>query len=242
MRKIVALITALGFVFSMSTAALARQTQQEQEAKEKLKKKPHVGDEKKDLKGKADRNRPDAETHPGDKHPREAAEQEDDDDDGGNAGAIIGGVAAAAIVGTVIAKKKGGDGKEKEESVSFGSMDRNKDGSLALVEFQSAMSDGFKAADKNGDSSVTRDEVVAAYGDRGGKYFDALDTKKSGSISMDALNDDAAQAFKWADANDDGSISAAEKATATGEHAAAEQEQKASPKGAKAKKLVRKVT
>jgi hypothetical protein len=59
---------------------------------------------------------------------------------------------------------------------------------------------------------------------------------------MDALDDDAAQAFKWADANDDGSISAAEKATATGEHAAAEAEQKKMPKGAKAKNLVRRVT
>ena len=199
MRKIVALITAIGVVLSMSFAVLA-QTQQE-EAKEKLKKKPHMGDEKKDLKGKADRSQPDADKLKGKKA---EATGEDDDGDGGHAGAIVGGIAAAAIVGTVVAKKKGGDGKEKDESVSFGSMDRNKDGSLALAEFQSAMSDGFETADKNGDSTVTRDEVVAAYGDRGGKYFDALDTQKSGSISMDALNDDAAQAFKWADANDDG--------------------------------------
>jgi hypothetical protein len=32
---------------------------------------------------------------------------------------------------------RGGDGKENEETVSFGSMDRNKDSSLSLAEFQS---------------------------------------------------------------------------------------------------------
>jgi Ca2+-binding EF-hand superfamily protein len=234
MRRIVALIAVFGVVLSVSSAALA---QQAQEAKEKLKKKPQVGEQHKDLKGKADGNRPGA-----DQLPKGTAQGEDEDDDGANVGAIVGGVAAAAIVGTVIAKKKGGDGKEAEESVSFGSMDRNKDGALALAEFQSAMSDGFKAADKNGDGAVTRDEVTAAYGDRGGNYFDALDSSKSGSISMDALNEDAAQAFHWADGNGDGTISAAEKTAASGEHAAAEQEQKKSPKGAKAKKLVRKVT
>jgi hypothetical protein len=120
-------------------------------------------------------------------------------------------------------------------------MDRNKDGSLSLAEFQSAMSDGFKSSDKNGDSSVTREEAVAAYGDRGGKYFDALDSKKSGSITLDALNNDAAQAFKWADANDDGTVSATERTAASGDYAAAEKEQKANP-GGKARKLVRKVT
>jgi hypothetical protein len=110
---------------------------------------------------------------------------------------------------------------------------------LSLAEFQSAMSAGFTASDKNKDAAVTRDEAVAAYGDRGGKYFDALDSEKKGSISLDAH---AAQAFQWADANGDGTITAAEKATATGEHTAAEQEQKANPRGGKAKKLIRKVT
>jgi len=168
--------------------------------------------------------------------PREQAEE---DDDGANVGAIVGGVAAAAIVGTVVAKKKGGDDKTTETTVSFGAMDRNKNGALSLDEFKSAMSKAFASGDKDGDGLLTREEAVGAYGDRGGNYFDALDTEKSGSIAMSALDQDADQAFQWADGDADGSITAAEKTAAASDNAEAEKQQRANP-GKKAK-LVRKI-
>jgi hypothetical protein len=87
---------------------------------------------------------------------------------------------------------------------------------------------------------VTREEAVAAYGETGGHYFDPLDTKKSGSIQMSSLSADGEQAFKWADTNGDGTITAAERSAASTEHAAAETERKGNPKAA-AKKLERKV-
>jgi Ca2+-binding EF-hand superfamily protein len=102
------------------------------------------------------------------------------------------------------------------------------------------MNDGFTSSDKDKDGTLTREEAVAAYGDRGGKYFDALDTAKTGSIAMAALEKDAEEAFSWADADGNGSITAAEKSAATAEHTEAEAQQKANPK-AKAAKLARKM-
>lgn len=143
-------------------------------------------------------------------------------------------------MGTVVAKKSGGGDKATETTVSFGAMDRNKDGALALSEFKSAMTDGFKSSDKDGDGTLTREEALAAYGDRGGEYFDALDSAKTGSVTMATLEKDAEQAFSWADADGNGSISAAEKSAVTAEHTEAEAEQKANPK-MKAAKLARKI-
>jgi Ca2+-binding EF-hand superfamily protein len=226
----------ISFVLFLAGSAFTQEVD-----KEKLKKKAQEQSEKnkgKDLKGKAKGK--DNE----DLKAKADAKRGDieDEDDGGHTGAIIGGIAAAAVVGTVIAKKSGGDDDdETETTLSFGTMDANKDGKLSQDEFRGAMSKGFEASDKNGDDEVTRDEAVAAYGAQGGKYFDALDSGKAGSISMDALEKDAAEAFHWADKNGDGSITADERSKATSENAAAEKEQKANP-GMKAKKLLRKVT
>jgi len=219
MRQYIALATVIGLMLSAAFAGA-------QENKENLKKK---ADEKqvetdRDLKDKAGDKRDDR-----------------DDDDDSNVGAIVGGIAAAAVVGTVIVKATGGDDeKSSETTVSFGSMDGNKDGTLTRNEFSSAMSKAFASSDKDGDGSVTRAEAVAAYGDRGGKYFDALDSAKSGSITMDALDADATQAFRWADADGDGSITAAEKTAATADNAKAEAEKKQNPLNTK--RLMRKVT
>ncbi len=225
MRQPLAIVTLLGFLLPMAFSAGAQQV--DQVDKEKLKKKAQEQAERdKDVNEKARSNR----------------DRIDDDDDDGHVGAIVGGVAAVAVVGTLIAKTTGGDDHEvKETTVSFGSMDANKDGKLARDEFISAMSDAFESSDKNGDGKVTRDEAVAAYGDRGGKYFDALDSEKSGSISVEALERDAREAFHWADADGDGSITAAERTKATAENDAAEKKQKADPTK-KAKRLLRKVT
>ena len=102
------------------------------------------------------------------------------------------------------------------------------------------MSKGFDSSDEDGDGEVTRDEAVAAYGERGGTSFDALDDEKSGAVSVDALQEDAEEAFRWADANGDGTITADERNKATAENAAAEKEQKANP-GKKVKRLARAV-
>lgn len=227
MRQIGMLVTVIGFVLSVAFGAQAQVDE-----KKKLKKKAEEkqGEQHKDLKGKAQPHRP-------------GEQNKEDEDEGSNVGAIVGGVAATAIVGTVIATKKGGgaDDKSSEKSVNFGSMDGNKDGSLALAEFTSAMSEGFKSADKDGDGNLTRDEAVAEYSDRGGQYFDSLDSEKRGSITMDTLDADAKQAFEWADANGDGKITAAEKSAATTQHEDAEKQQKANP-GKKLNRLARKVT
>jgi Ca2+-binding EF-hand superfamily protein len=215
----------LAIVGLMLTVAYGAEAQVD---KEKLKKKA----EDKQAEGKHDLKKNDLKDKANSKR-----DEIDDDDGGSHAGAIVGGVAAAAIVGTVVAKTKGGDGdKAAETTLSFGSMDRNKDGKLARDEFQTAMSKGFQSADKNGDNTLTRAEAVDAYGERGGKYFDALDDDKAGSITMDSLEADANQAFAWADKNDDGSVTADERTTATAENAEAEKQQKAHP-GKKAKLL-----
>ena len=217
MRQYIALGTVIGLMLLAAFAGA-------QENKEKLKKKADEQQDEKDrdLKDKA------------------RDKKDDRDDDDSNVGAIVGGIAAAAVVGTVIVKTTGGDDeKSSETTVSFGSMDGNKDGKLSREEFGSAMSKAFAASDKDGDGSVTRAEAVAAYGDRGEKYFDALDSVKSGSITMDALDADATQAFRWADADGYGSITAAEKTAATADNAKAEAEQKANP--GKSNRLLRKV-
>jgi Ca2+-binding EF-hand superfamily protein len=167
-------------------------------------------------------------------------EEDEDDDDGANVGAIVVGVAAAAVVGTLLVKSGGDD--SKEETVNYSSMDSGKDGSLSRDEFTASMSKAFGTADKDGNGSVTRDEAVAAYGDRGGKYYDALDTQNRGSITMSTLENDAKQAFDWADANGDGTITADERSKAATAHTAAEAEQKANPGKAKAIRLLKKVT
>ncbi len=223
MRQYIALVTVIGLMLSAAFNAGAQQVD-----KDKLKKKAEEkqGETDRDLKDKAQDEKDD---------------RDDDDDDDSNVGAIIGGIAAAALIGTVIVKATGGDDKKSSETtVSFGLMDGNKDGKLSRDEFGSAMSKAFASSDKDGDGSVTRAEAVAAYGDRGGKYFDALDSAKSGSITMDALDADASQAFRWADADGDGSITATEKTAATADNAKAEAEQKKNPLNVK--RLLRKVT
>jgi hypothetical protein len=234
MRQFIAVFTMFGFLLLVGPRAGA----QEQTDREKLKQKAQeqAGGQK-DLKERT-------------KAKREVATAEAEDD-GGHAGAIAGGIAAVAVVGTVVAKSKGGpdkdDQKETETTLSFGTMDANEDGKLSQDEFLQAMSRGFDASDKNGDGKVTRDEAVAAYGERGGTYFDALDDERSGAVAMEALQNDAREAFRWADANRDGTITADEKTKAAAENAAAEEEQaadapKAGKSGKKVKKLVRAVS
>jgi Ca2+-binding EF-hand superfamily protein len=236
MRSSIALSTLLAFSLLLGSAATG---QQQQVDKEKLKKKAQEQSvDKEKLKGKA-RGQGDEQDL---KERAETRGAEVEEDDGGNAGAIAGGIAAAAVVGTVIAKTKGGDGKkDTETTLSFGSMDGNQDGKLSRDEFTKAMSKGFASSDNDKDGKVTRDEALAAYGERGGTYFDALDDEKTGAVSMETLQNDAEEAFRWADANDDGFITADERSKATTESTAAEKEQKANP-AKKAKKLMRAVT
>jgi Ca2+-binding EF-hand superfamily protein len=223
MRKLVSLITMLGVMMFLALGAEA------QVNRDAVREKVGEREGNQDAQQKAQQAR-DA----------RANQEEDDDDDGANVGAIVGGVAAAAVVGTLLVKSGGDD--SKEETVNYSSMDSGKDGSLSRDEFTASMSKAFTSADKDGSGSVTRDEAVAAYGDRGGKYYDALDTQNRGSITMSTLENDAKQAFDWADANGDGTITADERSKAATAHTAAEAEQKANPGKAKAIRLLKKVT
>lgn len=244
MRRLIAVSTAFGFLVLGGPGAFS----QEQADREKLKQKAQEQSIDKDkLKGKAKSQGEDARDLKDGTKAKRGGDAEAEED-GGHVGAIAGGVAAAAVVGTVIAKSKGRDDeKETETTLSFGSMDANKDGKLSRDEFTKAMSRGFDASDKDKDGKVTRDEAVNAYGERGGTYFDALDGEKSGAVSLETLENDAAEAFHWADANGDGTITADEKAKAASENAAAEAEQNADVRkgqksGKKVKKLVRAVS
>jgi Ca2+-binding EF-hand superfamily protein len=220
MRELVVMATVTGLLASMASAAPAQV--ERDKLKREAERKPHS-------RGKADSK-------------LEQEERVEDDDDS-NVGAIVGGVAAVAIVGKLVSKKGGDDDKSAapaaEQAVDFGSMDRDRDGALARDEFMSAMSAGFRSADKNGDGTLTRAEATATFGERGGRYFDALDSAGTGSISMAALEKDAQHAFAWADADGDGSISAAEKNAAATEHHEEERRQGLDP--ARKAKLKRKI-
>jgi hypothetical protein len=176
---------------------------------------------------------------------------DDDDDDGGNAGAVAGGIAAAAVIGKLATRGKGGDkhaagpqgatrqaapGQQADRQVQI---DANNDGMFTQDEVKQALSGAYKTADSNSDGRITREEAVAAFGEQGGTYFDALDSEKTGAVAMDTLDADIAQAFEWADANGDGSISAEERGAADQEQQEVEQEAKKNPAQAK-KKLAKK--
>lgn len=155
-----------------------------------------------------------------------------DNDEGINTGAIAGSIAVAALVGTVVAKKKGAaekaaqakaadqaaaaapaaDAGNADGSVNFASMDTDNDGKLAKQEFLEGMNGFYKRLfDSDGNGAITREEAVAAYGDRGAKYFDTLDKEKAGSLAIPVMVADATRVFDWADADHDGFLTAEEK-------------------------------
>lgn len=175
------------------------------------------------------------------KKKQDIKDEAEDRRDGGNAGAIVGGVAIGVLVGTVVAKKTGGKSDEAKGDASkpdeantaaptagaSAPLDADKDGKVSQDEFQSAMKQAFTTADKDGNGNLTREEVVAAYGEHGGTYFDALDKEKKGSLQLSTLESDAKQTFAWADSNSDGFITEDEKKAAAQQNDAAEKEEKA---------------
>lgn len=126
----------------------------------------------------------------------------------------IGGIAAAAITSSVMIAKSGGDQPQPAAAAaqtSFGTMDANKDGALSSAEFRAGMEAIFKGIDANADGAITREEAVARYADKGGKYYDLLDTTKKGSVTAAAFTESTEKVFSAIDTNADGSVSAAER-------------------------------
>lgn len=213
MRKLIAVLTILGFIFA-GVVPLSAGDNDRDKAKERAE----------DAKKKADREKKKNEIkdNEGDRDKEElkddAEDRRDDRNDDSNVGAIVGGVAVGALLGTAVAKKAGAKkaaaAKAGQTAAAPNTMDANKDGKLSRDEFASAMTAKFKAADKDGNGSLTREEAVAAYGDQGAASFDALDKGKTGSIDMPAFNANVEQTFTWADADKDGFVTEAEKAAA----------------------------
>jgi Ca2+-binding EF-hand superfamily protein len=238
----ISLLTVVGFILG-GAPDVAAQAQRpggnidREAAKEKARQR--TGDQK------IDRNNTDLEN-------RTDRNVDVDDDDGANVGAIVGGIAAAAVVGKLVAGGKGGDKPAADQKgaaqqahtqsaahhANAVQIDTNRDGNFTQDEVKTAVRSAFKTGDHNADGTLTRDEAVAAFGEQGGHYFDALDSKKTGSVAMDAIDADVAHAFEWADANGDGSISSAERTAADQEQQQAEKENAKKP--GSAKKLVRK--
>jgi hypothetical protein len=196
-----------------------------------------------------------AKTGPQNKTGSEVERYQEEEEDGANVGAIVGGIAAAAVVGKLVAGKGGGkdEGRGKGnaapdkavEEASPAQIDSDKDGQYTRDEFNVALNKAFKTADGNADGTMTREEAVAAFGDRGGAYFDALDEEKTGSVKMATLESDVARAFEWADANGDGSLTAEERSEAAKELEVAEAEEAEEAKtpkkaGSPKKKLAKK--
>jgi Ca2+-binding EF-hand superfamily protein len=81
---------------------------------------------------------------------------------------------------------------------NFDAIDADKSGTVTLMEMQAAMkktakeahkrgAERFKAADKDGDGSLTREEATAM--PRIAKNFDAIDDDKSGTVTKKEIHD-----------------------------------------------------
>ena len=81
---------------------------------------------------------------------------------------------------------------------NFDAIDADRSGTITLVEMQAAMqkmgkeahkrgAERFKAADKDGDGSLTREEATGM--PRVAKNFDAVDADKSGTVTEQEIHD-----------------------------------------------------
>ena len=117
----------------------------------------------------------------------------------------------------------------------FDGVDANKDGRLEKSEFSAYREarhadmkargdERWKAADTDGNGSLSRDEAQASSSWMG-ERFDTLDTDKNGALTREEMHaarkqghermrEHAVERFKAADANDDGGIDLAEAQTA----------------------------